>query len=88
MEQFDRLAKENLIYPKAHYRGDFTPERLIFNANLQEFALKVSLITGLHTGGKLSTTQAYEKIHDLWCELKHSKKSLLAKTNGDSGENA
>ncbi len=88
MEQFDRFAKDNLLYPKATYNGRFTPENLMFNANLQEFANKVSLITGLHMGGKLSTPDAYDRIQGLWRDLKHSKKALLPKkSEGRSEEN-
>jgi hypothetical protein len=86
MEKSDRSVKENLLYPKASYRGDFSPENLVFNANLQEFSQKVMLIAGLHTGGKLSTDEAYEKVHDLWCTLNISRKNLLPNPIGGSGE--
>lgn len=59
------------------YRGDFTPEHLAFNANLQEFAQRVSLVCGLETGGKISTDEAYQQIRQLWHQLKESKQTLL-----------
>ncbi|MEM9151661.1 MAG: hypothetical protein AAGB19_14565, partial [Cyanobacteria bacterium P01_F01_bin.3] len=59
--------------------GEFTPQNLAFNANLQEFAQRVSLICGLETGGKVSSTDAYNDIKKLWKELKASKKNLLKK---------
>lgn len=69
--------KEKFMYPLGHYHGEFTPEHLAFNANLQEFAQRVSIICGLETGGKISSLDAYEKIKDLWHELKTSKRQLL-----------
>jgi hypothetical protein len=68
--------KENFLYPRAPYHGEFKPENLLFNANLQEFAQKVSFICNLETAGKLSSLDAYEKIKALWKDLKQSKKGL------------
>ncbi|MGD1896726.1 MAG: hypothetical protein ACFB16_07210 [Phormidesmis sp.] len=65
--------------PRNRYHGEFTPQNLAFNANLQEFAQRVSLICGLETGGKVSNVEAYDDIKKLWKELKASKKSLLKK---------
>lgn len=73
----DSSEKENFLYPIGRYRGDFTPEQLAFNANLQEFAQRVSLICGLETGGKISTEDAYTQIKQLWKALKESKKELI-----------
>ena len=70
MEKFN--STESFLYSKASYRGSFTPENLVFNFNLQEFATKVSFIAGLHTGGKLTSTEAYEKIDQLWQDLSKS----------------
>jgi hypothetical protein len=71
-----RMSKDSFLYPRSRYYGQFTPEDLAFNANLQEFAQKVSYISNLETGGKLSSEEAYGKIKSLWKELKHSKKAL------------
>jgi hypothetical protein len=68
--------KDEFLYPRASYRGEFKPEYLVFNANLQEFAQKVSYICNLETNGKITTTQAYRQIKDLWKELKNSLKQL------------
>jgi sigma54-dependent transcription regulator len=86
MEPFDRFVKENFLYPRANYHGNFTPENLVFNANLQEFSQKVALIAGLHTNGKLSTDEAYERINRLWRALTTSQKNLLTNSIGGSGE--
>ncbi|MEL6159112.1 MAG: hypothetical protein AAFQ40_08705 [Cyanobacteria bacterium J06623_5] len=63
--------------PRAPYHGNFTPQNLTFNANLQEFANRVSLICGLETGGKITSQEAYENIKEIWKDLKKSKKNLL-----------
>ncbi|MBT9315261.1 hypothetical protein IXB50_07465 [Leptothoe spongobia TAU-MAC 1115] len=77
MSDDPQKQKENLIMPRAPYHGEFTPERMVFNANLQEFASKVSLICNLETGGKITSEDAYGRIKQLWKDLKASKKSLL-----------
>jgi hypothetical protein len=66
----------NLVNPRSRYYGQFTPENLVFNANLQEFAHSVSLICSLETGGKITPEESYEQIETLWKQLKHSKKEL------------
>ncbi|MCL2932419.1 MAG: hypothetical protein MGG11_09150 [Trichodesmium sp. MAG_R03] len=67
---------DDFLYPRSPYHGDFTLENLLFNANLQEFAQRTSLICGLETGGKISSEEAYEKLKELWQNLKQSKKNL------------
>ncbi len=67
---------DDFFYPRSRYRGEFTPENLAFNANLQEFAQRVSYICALETNGKISTEEAYLEIKSLWKQLKKSKKQL------------
>ena len=69
--------KDNFFYPVGRYYGEFTPEYLAFNANLQEFTQRVSIICGLEAGGKISPPEAYEEIQKLWQQLKASKQNLL-----------
>lgn len=76
MEDKDRADKENLLYPRSRYHGEFKPENLVFNANLQEFAQKVGYIVNLQTSGKTTSEEAYKQIKALWKTLKHSKKEL------------
>ena len=71
-----QVSKNSFLYPRSRYYGQFTPEALAFNANLQEFAQKVSYISALETGGKLSPEQAYEQVKCLWKQLKQSKKAM------------
>lgn len=69
-------GKDDFFYPYNKYRGEFKPENLVFNANLQEFAQKVSYVCNLETNGKITPTQAYNNIKSLWKELKTSIKNL------------
>lgn len=71
-----QVSNNSFLYPHNRYRGEFTPENLAFDANLQEFAQKVSYISGLETGGKLSPDQAYKQVKSLWKQLKKSKKAI------------
>ena len=52
------------------------PEKMLFNANLQEFATRIGIICGLEAGGKISQAEAYRRIKSLWKELKQSKQNL------------
>ena len=66
----------DFLNPRSRYYGDVHPENLVFNANLQEFTQRVSVIVNLETAGKLSTEEAYKQIKVLWKQLKSSKKQL------------
>ncbi|MEH2168354.1 MAG: hypothetical protein V7K41_17220 [Nostoc sp.] len=81
MTQPNSQDKNSFLYPRSRYYGKFQPENLVFNANLQEFSQKISYITCLETGGKLSQEEAYEQIKKLWKQLKHSKKQLAVDGN-------
>ncbi|MUG93129.1 hypothetical protein F7734_12050 [Scytonema sp. UIC 10036] len=74
--QSNQNDKDKFLYPHSHYYGQVKPENLVFNANLQEFAQKVGYITNLETSGKIYPEEAYERIKELWKQLKHSKKTL------------
>ncbi len=68
--------RSDFLYPRSRYYGQVKPENLVFNANLQEFAQRVSYICNLETAGKLSPEDAYEQIKALWQQLKISRKQL------------
>lgn len=77
------------LYNNNRYHGDFTPQGLVFNSNLQEFTQRVSFICSLETAGKLTPEEAYTQIKALWKELKRSKKQLgigEQSTNDGTGE--
>ncbi|OAB55960.1 hypothetical protein AY600_17260 [Phormidium willei BDU 130791] len=68
--------RDEFLFPRNRYYGDFKPENVVFNANLQEFAQRVNYICNLETSGKLPPGEAYEAIKDLWKQLKASKREL------------
>lgn len=84
------VSKDNFLYPRGRYYGQVKPENLVFNANLQEFAQKVSYICNLETGGKVTPDEAYEQIKALWKSLKRTKKQLHIGENPfqNGGENS
>ena len=65
------------MFPQSRYYGKFTPENLVFNANLQEFSHRVGIICGLETGGKISSQEAYLQVAELWQQLEQSKQNLF-----------
>lgn len=68
--------RSNFISPYSRYHGNFTPENLVFNANLQEFSHRVSIICGLETSGKLTPEESFEQIQALWRQLQQSREAL------------
>jgi hypothetical protein len=66
----------DFLNPRSRYRGQFKPENLVFNANLQEFAQRVMFVSSLETNGKMTPEESYKEIKTLWKQLKRSKKSL------------
>lgn len=77
MDKPDEIGVNSFLYPHHRYHGHFTPENLVFDANLQEFAQRISYICNLETAGKLSPQQSYKQIKELWKQLKHTKEELL-----------
>ncbi|NET10449.1 MAG: hypothetical protein F6K09_05300 [Merismopedia sp. SIO2A8] len=71
------MNKEQFLHAQSRYRGEFTPGRLAFNANLQEFAQRVSIICNLETNGKVEPEEAYGQIKALWKQLRRSKHEFL-----------
>lgn len=76
----------DFLYPRSRYYGNVKPENLVFNANLQEFAQRVSYICNLETAGKLTSEESYKQIHALWKDLKRTKKQLGIGENPFQGE--
>lgn len=69
-------SQSNFLLPRSRYRGPVRPENLLFNANLQAFAQRVSMISGLQTNGKLSAAESFEQIQALWQQLDQSHDQL------------
>ncbi|MEN9766544.1 DUF7219 family protein [Vulcanococcus sp.] len=62
----------------SHYHGpDWSPERLLFHQNLEQFADRVGLIVGLQGNGKITQDAAYDEIKKLWSLLRTSRSSLF-----------
>jgi hypothetical protein len=70
--------KDNFLFPTGRYYGEFTPEKLLFDANLQEFSHRVTIICALENGGKIPPLDAYNQIKALWQRLSNSRDNLLA----------
>ena len=70
------ICAKDFITPRHSYHGQVNPENLVFNANVQEFSSRVSYISCLATAGKLSTTESYQQIKDLWAELDRTQQLL------------
>ncbi len=68
--------RDDFLYPRSAYHGEVKPENLVFNANIQEFAQKVSYIASLETAGKMTEREAYHEIKRLFKQLKRTKKEL------------
>jgi hypothetical protein len=69
--------KQQFLFPLSKYYGEFNLPNLAFDANLQEFAQKISYVCNLETNGKISSEEAYKSIKNLWHQLKASKQELL-----------
>lgn len=76
MNDSNQTDKNQFLYPCSRYRGRFSPEFLTFNANLQEFAQRVSYVSALETNGKLTPDEAFQTVKQLYKQLKASKKEL------------
>lgn len=76
MGEFNQTDKDDFLYPRSTYHGEFTPQNLVFNANLQEFARRIEFVCGLETNGKLSPDEAYKEIKQLYKQLRKSRKEL------------
>lgn len=72
------MVPSDFLHPYSRYYGDGRPGNLFFNANLQEFAQRIGFICNLHTGGKMTSEEAYNQISELWHQLETSKANLDA----------
>jgi len=55
---------------------DFSPEKLIMDANIKEFGYRISMICALESGGKITQEEAYLRIKETWHSLKSSRQNL------------
>jgi hypothetical protein len=73
--------KKGFLNPLGRYHGEFTPNNLAFNANLQEFAQQAFYLCNLETNGKITPEETYRQIKQLWRQLEQSKEELLDNSN-------
>jgi hypothetical protein len=76
MDDYNQVNKDNFFYHRNQYLGEFTPQNLVFNANLQEFSQTVCYISNLESAEILSSQESYEEIELLWQQLTQSFQSL------------
>lgn len=79
--------KDRFLYPHHSYRGDFDPQSVVFDANLQEFAQKIGYICTLENSGKIDPAEAYRQIKALYKQLKASKRELGIGEDKSGGAN-
>ncbi len=79
----DPGAKGRFLFPRKSYFGEPEMENIVFDANLQEFAQRIGYICSLENGGKISPSEAYDHIKELYKRLRDSKRNLGI---GRSGE--
>lgn len=70
------MDKNDYLFPQSRYQGQFKLQNIAFDANLQELAQWTSYICALHTGGQMSTEEAFERLEQLWHVLSQSKRNL------------
>lgn len=58
------------------YQGEFSPQHLAFNANLQEFTHRVNQIVSAQGQGRMTDSDALRQIEQLWQELGRSRTGL------------
>jgi hypothetical protein len=56
--------------------GPTDAEQMLFEANLREFGVRVSLICALESKQTISQSEAYNRVKALWKQLKESRKNL------------
>ena len=66
----------SFLYPITSYQGNFKPENLVFNANLQEFSQRISYICCLENSGKINANESFQQIRSLWYQLEQSHEQL------------
>lgn len=84
----DSNNKDKFFYPLSKYYGQFTLQNLVFDADLQEFAQRITYVCALENGGKISPQEAYDEIKRLCEQLERAKREILDNTNFVNEESA
>lgn len=59
-----------------HQQDNRSPEEMLFNENLQEFATRIGILCALEHNNRLPPEEAYRRIKKLYKVLKRTHKSL------------
>lgn len=70
------MSADDFLSPRASYQGEFTPENLAFDSNLQEFAQRVAYVCALETAGKITPAEAHRRIRVLYEQLERTREGL------------
>ena len=81
MQKAQSVDINSFLYRHRQYWGRIKPENLVFNANLQEFAQRLSYISNLETAGKLSPQESFNQLEPLWEQLKRSYLAIESETD-------
>ncbi|MFZ4564986.1 MAG: DUF7219 family protein [Prochlorococcaceae cyanobacterium] len=74
---WDEGTRSPLEAHSSYRGGDWSPERLVFHQNLEQFAERVGLIVALQGNGKITQEEAFDEIRQIWTQLQSSRESLL-----------
>lgn len=64
------------------FHGRFTPQNLVFDANLQEYAVRIGYISARETSGRLPAVEAFAQVQTLWEQLSQSYELLEIERQG------
>lgn len=70
------MSADDFLSPRASFQGEFTPENLAFDSNLQEFAQRVAYVCALETAGKITPAEAHRRIRVLYEQLERTREGL------------
>lgn len=70
------MNADDFLRPRATFQGEFTPENLAFDSNLQEFAQRVAYVCALETAGKITPAEAHRRIRVLYEQLERTREGL------------
>ncbi len=70
------MILNEFIYPHRHQGEQVDSMVKAFDEKLEDFAQQVSYTCNLEIGGKLSPSDAYERLGSLWQQLQAHKEEL------------
>ena len=71
------METSDFLFPQHQYHGSsLQTEDIVLHGYLQEFSQQVLILTSLNRGGRLSSQETYQKLKQLYKQLKNSRKDL------------